>query len=235
MVSRWMRRTSIGRMPAWDRCEDGQAVNARAGCACLLLFVGALVGVVLCACDARNRAAPPAPSSSVFAAGGQSRDATIPSSRLAPRYVQGDDGSRFPTDPWDTKLKVPCQFSLGRDGKARCYPHLPEQVVRYLYQDADCQRAMVEVCAWGPSEPRIAAWRPADRGFGSPPEHAADYAYGLLGARVEWPKRAYVLGGRCVSESTTHRLLECNMYTIDRVLTPEDFAAGSYVVDNHVP
>jgi hypothetical protein len=42
--------------------------------------------------------------------------------RLRPRYVAGDDGSRFAWDLYDTEVATPCAFAIADDGIARCLP-----------------------------------------------------------------------------------------------------------------
>jgi hypothetical protein len=189
-------------------------------------------GAIVCACRGSDRNARVDEGVGMRSAPIRAGEAAPPPSRVRARYVQGEDGSRFPLGLWDTSLGVACQFSSSRDGKANCFPYLPEQKTQYLYQDSDCQKPMLEVCSWATSEPKIAAWRPPERGFGSPPERPADYAYGLLGRRLEWPSQAYSLGGACVPETMTRHLPECNVYAVEKALTQDDFASGTYVVED---
>jgi hypothetical protein len=65
-------------------------------------------------------------------------------SRIAARYYEFSDGSRFFADLYDKKLSVPCGPQLADDGMFRCIPS-NDTVPSQLYSDPGCTTRLAQV------------------------------------------------------------------------------------------
>lgn len=77
------------------------------------------------------------------------------SSRLRPRFVDGEDGTRLLYDFWDTELEIPCRFARPDSGPDRCFPYRPDDRVLRTYVDPYCQERGVYLCTLLDNEPTV--------------------------------------------------------------------------------
>lgn len=139
--------------------------------------------------------------------------------RLAPMYLEGDDGSRQFLGWHDTARDVDCSFATAADGAWRCLPSGAD--AGRFFADAACTQRLATVPRGCTSPPAFAivrdvpacVWQQSRQVFS-------------LGERYTGPVAYWVAGGACAAVSSNDLVLY-DLFTVGDEMQPSSFVGAS--------
>ena len=166
-------------------------------------------------CDASGRNGSWLASGAALAADGEH----TAGARLAPTYLEGDDGSRQFLTWHDSVLGVDCSFAIAADGTWRCLPAGPD--AGRFFADAACTQHLATVprgCA-PPStlaflrDASACAWQQPRQVFSLGPRYAGPLVYWVADV------------GACAAASSS-ALVAYDLYAVGDEVQPSSFAGA---------
>jgi hypothetical protein len=170
-------------------------------------------------CDGTKATGSLLPSSEALAAEGEH----VAGARLAPVYLEGDDGSRQFLGWHDAARDVDCSFAIAADGAWRCLPSGAD--AGRFFADAACTQRLATVPRVCGSPPGFAVVRDVPACVWQQSRQVFS-----LGERYTGPLAYWLAAGACAAVSSND-LAAYDLYAVGDEVHPSSFVSATAVVE----